>query len=79
MVAHVDDLDPHAQVLDGLLGHGQAEQARAHDHQIGIFHRFSHKNNLPNLKQTHNIRVRFLIKHTRPPSLTRDALGEAAF
>ena len=79
MVAHVDDLDPHAQVLDGLLGHGQAEQARAHDHQIGIFHRFSHKNNLPNLKQTHNIRVRFLIKHTRPPSLTRDAHGEAAF
>ena len=25
--------------------------------KIGIFHRFSHKNNLPNLKQTHNIRV----------------------
>ena len=42
MVAHVDDLDPHAQVFDGLLGHGQAEQARAHDHQIGILHRISH-------------------------------------
>ncbi len=42
MVAHVYDLDPHAQMLDGLLGHGQAEQARAHDHQIGILHRISH-------------------------------------
>ena len=43
MVAHVDDLHPDAQTLDGLLGHGQAEQARAHDHQIGILHRISHK------------------------------------
>ena len=42
MVAHVDDLDPRARVLHGLLGHGQAEQARAHDHQIGILHRISH-------------------------------------
>ena len=48
VVAHVDDLHAHAEPFHGLLGHGQAEQARAHDHQIGILHRFSHKNNLPN-------------------------------
>jgi hypothetical protein len=45
MVAHVDDLHPDAQTLDGLLRHGQAEQARAHDHQIGILS-FRH-NHLP--------------------------------
>ena len=64
MVAHVDDLDPHAQVLDGLLGHGQAEQARAHDHQIGIFHRFSHKNNLPNSNHTKTMCIHTIILPT---------------
>ena len=59
MVAHVDDLHPHAEMLDGLLGHGQAEQARAHDHQIRILHLLSHKNNPPNGLQTHITRVRF--------------------
>ena len=43
VAAHVDDLHAHAEPFHGLLGHGQAEQARAHDHQIGILHRISHK------------------------------------
>ena len=75
MVAHVDDLDPRAQVLDGLLGHGQAEQARAHDHQIGILHRISHnKTTFQTLSmliaatQTHRDGVRFLLKCTRASS-----------
>ena len=75
MVAHVDDLDPHAQVLDGLLGHGQAEQARAYDHQIGILHRISHnKTTFQTLSmliaatQTHRGGVRFLLKCTRASS-----------
>ena len=62
VVAHVDDLHPDAQTLHGLLGHGQAEQARAHDHQIGILHRTSHKNNLPKQSvqlQMHTANVRF--------------------
>ena len=46
VVAHVDDLDPRAQVLHGLLGHGQAEQASPHDHQIRIF-LMRHSKNLP--------------------------------
>ena len=58
-------------VLDGLLGHGQAEQARAHDHQIGIFHRFSHKNNLPNLKT--NTQYSCAIPHQACPSALLNA------
>ena len=37
MVAHVDDAHVHTQLLDRLLRHREAEQARPHNDQIRVF------------------------------------------
>lgn len=58
VVAHVDDLHANPEPLHGLLGHGQAEQARAHDHQIGIL-RFRH-NHLPPIQRPIKLLWNFL-------------------